>query len=52
MALPGEGFCFNFCFGAACGAIKFSMATGTAKVAVPGQAVREVFSLSFLDVYG
>ncbi len=43
---------FDFCFGTACGAIMFAVATGTTFSCSLGRLYRPVLSLSFLDVYG
>jgi hypothetical protein len=52
MAMARECFCFDFCFGASCGAIMFAVATGTNISSSLGRQDRPVLSLSFLDVYG
>jgi hypothetical protein len=49
--MPKECFCFNFCFGTACGAIMFAVAIGTTISCSLARQYRPVFSLSFLDVY-
>jgi hypothetical protein len=46
-----ECFCFDFCFGTACGTIILVVATGTTISCSLGKQCEPVLSLSFLDVH-
>jgi hypothetical protein len=51
MTMIRQCFCFDFCFGKACGTIMFAVATGATISCSLGRQYGPVPSLSFLDIH-